>query len=191
MMRNILLMNGNPKEASFAKQLSDTYEDEASKKYQVSRFNLSEMNFNPSLENGYDEIQPLEPGLIEFQQSVLIADHIVIVAPIWWGGLPAKLKGLFDRTFLPGFAFKFEDDNPEPVQLLKGKTSRLILTMDAPSDYATEQAQPIMQQLDQFTLQFSGVSKAEHNLFGSVILSDREQQHNWLQTVKDVAAVGR
>lgn len=190
-MKNILLLNGNPKDVSFAKQLSDTYEDEASKKYQVSRFNLSEMRFNPSLENGYDEIQSLEPSLIEFQKFVLLADHIVIVAPIWWGGLPAKLKGLFDRTFLPGFAFKFEDDNPEPVQLLKGKTSRLILTMDAPADFATEQAQPILQQLDQFTLQFSGVSKAEHNLFGSVILSDRDQQNNWLQTIKDVAVVGR
>ena len=49
---------------------------------------------------------------------------MVIFTPIWWGALPAKLKGLIDRTFLPGFAFQYEEGKLMPKQLLKGRTAR-------------------------------------------------------------------
>ncbi|MEZ5507060.1 MAG: NAD(P)H-dependent oxidoreductase [Gammaproteobacteria bacterium] len=41
---------------------------------------------------GYDA-QPLEPDLQTFQDSIVWAQHLVVVAPVWWGGLPARLKG--------------------------------------------------------------------------------------------------
>lgn len=33
------------------------------------------------------------------------ADALILVFPTWWFGLPAILKGWFDRTFAPGLAF--------------------------------------------------------------------------------------
>ncbi|QUJ69810.1 NAD(P)H-dependent oxidoreductase (plasmid) [Photobacterium sp. GJ3] len=188
MSKKILLLNANPKAESFAKSLADAYEIEAREHASVRRLNLSEMHFTPSLDAGYDAVQPLEPCLSHFQESLRWAEHIVIVSPIWWGGLPAKLKGFIDRTFLPGFAFQFEGDNPEPVPLLKGKTARIILTMDAPAEMLAEQAEPVLAQLDRFTLQFCGVSPAETTLLGSVILSTETQRQLWL---KDIQALGR
>ena len=187
-MKNVLLLNANPKKVSFSHQLADSYEIEAREQANVRRFNLSGMDFNPSLENGYDSIQVLEDCLTAFQQSIQWANHIVIVSPIWWGALPAKLKGLIDRAFLPGFAFKFEGDSLEPTPLLVGKTSRIILTMDAPEEFVREQAQPVLEQLDRFTLQYCGVSEAECNLFGSVILADESQRNSWLQTAKQLGS---
>lgn len=102
----------------------------------------------------------------------------------------AKLKGLFDRSFLPGFAFEYEGDNPSPLQLLKGKTSRIIITMDAPSDYAEEQAAPAITQLDLFTLQFCGFEKAQVNLFGSIILANDENKLLWEKLVQDIGSRG-
>ena len=32
--------------------------------------------------------------------SLTWAEHVVLILPMWWGGLPAKTKGLFDRTLL-------------------------------------------------------------------------------------------
>ncbi|WP_444943599.1 NAD(P)H-dependent oxidoreductase [Microbulbifer sp. ZKSA006] len=187
-MKNILILNGNPKKNSLSKRLSDVYGAEAVQRAQIRRYNLSEMDFNSNLEFGYDDSQSLEGCLSDFQQALLWAEHIVIISPIWWGGLPSKLKGLIDRTFLPGFTFKFEGDNSEPVQLLKGKTSRIILTMDAPDEFLMEQAKPIIEQLDRYTLQYCGVFKAAVNLFGSVIMSDKDQQETWLETVKELGA---
>lgn len=46
--------------------------------------------------------------------------------------MPALLKGFIDRSFVPGFAFKYRRGNPLPAKLLGGRSARLITTMDAP-----------------------------------------------------------
>ncbi|MGN6036669.1 NAD(P)H-dependent oxidoreductase [Brevibacterium casei] len=39
------------------------------------------------------------------QEKVRGADAIVVQFPLWWYGMPAILKGWFDRVFVSGFAF--------------------------------------------------------------------------------------
>lgn len=187
-MKRILLLDGNPKKNSFSTSLSSVYEVEAQKTGNIRRFNLSDMIFDPNLESGYNEAQVLEPCLSDFTQSLLWAEHIVIISPIWWGGLPAKLKGLFDRVFLPGVTFKYASDSIHPVQLLSGKTSRIILTMDTPEEMMKEHSKPLLEQLGRNTLEFCGVSKADVNLFGSVILSDDRQRSTWIEMVKELGS---
>lgn len=40
------------------------------------------------------------------QRRVCAADAFVFVFPIWWGGVPAILKGWFDRVLAYGFAYQ-------------------------------------------------------------------------------------
>ncbi|WP_298771581.1 NAD(P)H-dependent oxidoreductase [uncultured Shewanella sp.] len=188
MTKKILVLNGNPKSRSYCQHLAELYAIQANEYFDIRQFNLSNMVFNPSLDFGYDAIQVLEPCLSDFQQAIQWAEHIVIVTPIWWGGIPAKLKGLFDRTFLPGFAFNYIDDNPFPVRLLQGKTARIIMTMDTPSDGIEEQAAPVIAQLDRYTLQFSGIEKAALTLLGSIILAEPNNEAAW---ENEVQALGR
>lgn len=58
-----------------------------------------------NLQEGYDVIQELEPDLIQLQEHIKWAKHIVFLSPVWWGSFPAKFKAAIDRIFLPGFAF--------------------------------------------------------------------------------------
>lgn len=185
-MKNILALNGNPKVESFGKNLADQYEIAAKEIANVRRFDLYQMAFNPSLDCGYDDFQALEDSLVGFQEAVRWADHLLIVAPVWWGGVPAKLKGLFERTFLPGFAFRYETGNPFPIQLLKGKTYRLVLTMDAPAEYIEEQAQPVLEQLGKFTLDFSGIEAQTPIKFGSVSFAEKEELKAYLEKIKQI-----
>jgi putative NADPH-quinone reductase len=191
MKKNILVLDGNPKSTSYCKHLADVYENVAGEFFTVKRIGISSMDFNLSLDTGYDHQQLLEPSLVEFQQSIKWADHLVIVTPIWWGGIPAKLKGLFDRAFLPGFSFKYEADNPLPLQLLKGKTSRLIMTMDAPAEYAEQQSAPIIEQLDTFTLQFCGFEPAQYSLIGPILTATPEDKEIWQSSIIKYAKQGR
>ncbi|XID96123.1 NAD(P)H-dependent oxidoreductase [Paenibacillaceae bacterium WGS1546] len=84
---------------------------------------------------GYRRRTELEPALLEAQEAIRRADHLVFVYPTWWGTMPAVLKGFIDRVFPPGFDFKYRDGSPLWDKLLKGKSARLIVTMDTPSWY--------------------------------------------------------
>ncbi|WP_028456223.1 NAD(P)H-dependent oxidoreductase [Chitinilyticum litopenaei] len=175
-----LILNGNPKPDSLAGALCDSYQAALAPARTATRLNLHDMVFDPDLRQGYDAVQPLEPALQDWQQQLLRADQLLIVAPVWWGGIPARLKGLFDRSFLPGFAFRYQAGNPWPEPLLRGRRASLILTMDAPAELLAEQAAPVLAQLGQCTLAFSGLVLDEPLLLGSVQASTPGQRADWL-----------
>ena len=99
----------------------------------MDRLNIGEMQFDPILHKGYRERQELEPSLVRFQELILSCDHFVVVYPVWWVGMPAILKGLFDRAWLPGSAFRYIKTRAGERtifwnRLLRGKTARIIMT---------------------------------------------------------------
>ena len=129
----ILILNGNNKRESLSAAIWKAYRDGATEGgNEVILVNIAELKFDPILHEGYLVVQEMEPDLIDFQQKLLWADHFVVVYPTWWGGLPALLKGLFDRSFYSGFAFKYHDKGPMWDKLLSGRSAHVITTMDAP-----------------------------------------------------------
>jgi NAD(P)H dehydrogenase (quinone) len=56
----------------------------------------------------------LDPQLAQHQDLVRRADLIVLTFPLWWAGMPAVLKGWFDRVFTEGFAYGLRDDAGNP-----------------------------------------------------------------------------
>ncbi|TMN40546.1 NAD(P)H-dependent oxidoreductase [Pseudoalteromonas sp. S2755] len=189
-MKKILLLNGNPKTKSLCHAITTSYEQAASTQHQVRRMDLSEMHFEINLMYGYEASQRLEPCLKQFQENLLWAQHIVIVSPIWWLALPAKLKGLIDRALLPGFAFKYSEAGTEIEKLLAHKTARVILTSDTPQTYLQEVAAGLMAQLEHGTLGFCGIEPTQHTLFGPAHLATPEVIDNWLSEVTSLAVWG-
>ena len=39
------------------------------------------------------------------QEKFLQADHVILIFPLWWGGMPAILKGWIDRVLACGIAY--------------------------------------------------------------------------------------
>ncbi|CAN5329438.1 NAD(P)H-dependent oxidoreductase [soil metagenome] len=66
------------------------------------------------------------PDLAREQQRVLKADLIIWIYPIWWGGVPAILKGWFDRVMAFGFAYA--DGKRFDSGYFRDKTGVLCLT---------------------------------------------------------------
>lgn len=126
MKKKILVVMGHPSLKSLSKSIADAYIKGAKKNYGVKSLYLSKLKFDPILHEGYNKVQKLEPDLIKAQKYIKWADHIVFIYPMWWGMVPALLKGFFDRTLLPGFAFKFKRKKLE--KYLKGKTGSLMIT---------------------------------------------------------------
>lgn len=168
-MRTLIIL-GHPDKKSLCAAIADNYEKGAKEKGgEIQRINLSDLNFNPNLKNGYRVVQNLEPDLIEAQKQVKWATHIVIVFPVWWGGVPALLKGFLDRAFLPGFAFKYRENSHNWDKLLTGKSARLIVTSDAPVWWLyLTYFHPAVNMMKKAVLEFCGVSPVEVMSFGSI-----------------------
>lgn len=184
MTKRILVLAGNPKPKGFSNYLAEVYAKAAEPDFEVRLVRLSEMQFDPNLSLGYDDEHPLEQVLLSFQESLLWADHLVIFTPIWWGSLPAKLKGLIDRTFLPNFAFEYTSGKSTQTKLLKNKTSRVFMTMDAPPwYYKLFQGAPAVKQLKTATLKFCGFKSVKTNMYGPIINSKDKAKDKWIKQV--------
>jgi NAD(P)H dehydrogenase (quinone) len=135
-MKKILVISGHPNPDSFNYSLAESYKKGAEKTdCEVEILSIGELKFNPNLEYGYQKRMELEPDLIMAQKKIKLADHIVWIFPLWWGTMPAIMKGFIDRIFLPDFAFKQIDGSLISKKLLVGKTARIICTMDYPVWY--------------------------------------------------------
>ncbi len=129
---------GHPDADTMTGQIATLYESAAKAAgHDVRRMNLGQMRFDPILHKGYKEIQELEPDLKEFHKHLVWCEHFVVLYPNWWQTMPALLKGLFDRAWLPGICFnmrKHKDGTPTMgwKKRMKGKTARVFVLSGSP-----------------------------------------------------------
>jgi NAD(P)H dehydrogenase (quinone) len=74
---------------------------------------LYELDFPPCLtEAEYEGIKGRrspepDPVVAQWQAAVTESTDLVFIYPVWWYGMPARLKGFVDRVFTRGFAYRF------------------------------------------------------------------------------------
>ena len=187
-MKKTLIINGHPDRESFCFALAESYKKGAdSSGADCKLVHLIDLDFNPILTFGYRKISELEPDLVKMQAEILAAEHLVLVYPNWWSTCPALLKGFIDRVFVPNFAFKYRENSPFWDKLLKGKTARLIVTMDTPKWYywlinrsAGHNAMKIG------VLEFCGIKPVKISVFTPIKSSDEAKRKKWLAEVEEL-----
>lgn len=80
----------------------------------------------------------LSPDIRAEQEKIDWAGTVVWQFPLWWYGMPAILKGWFDRVFVKGFAYGVTDPR-QPDRTLRygegnllGKRALVVLTAGSP-----------------------------------------------------------
>lgn len=185
-MKKTLIIQGHPDSESYCRALANAYKVGAlSAGAEVQEIIVSELKFNPSLEFGYRKRTELEPDLLAAQEKIKWAEHLVIVYPLWWGGVPALLKGFFDRTFLPGFAFQKRENSVWWDKYLTGKSARIITTMDQPAWYHwLIYGEPAHKALKKMILEFCGIKPVKITSIGPIRFSKDEFRKKYLEKVK-------
>lgn len=185
--KNILVICGNPDKDTFSGNIADHYQVGAQDSgHHVERVNVGELNFDPILHKGYKEIQPLEPDLLALQEKFRAADHIVIVYPNWWCSMPAILKGIFDRIWLPGFAFNFNKQTKKIDRHLKGKTGRVIILSGSHSPFKTWwQFGDYTNEIQYGIMEFAGI-RTNVTAFGPCEKVDNTCRERWLKDVENL-----
>jgi NAD(P)H dehydrogenase (quinone) len=184
-MKKILIINCNPVVGSFSDAIADSYRKGAIKNSEIEEIRIRDLKFNPNLTNGYHKRTNLEPDLLEAWEKIKWCDHMIWVHPVWWGGLPAITKGFIDRLFLPGFTFQYRQNSVWWDKLLRGKSARILTTMDQPSWYYwLINNEPSINQLKKTILGFCGVNPIKVSSFGPVKNSSEAQRIKWLKKIE-------
>lgn len=132
-MPKCLVLSGHPLAPSFSAALADRYANMmAEAGIDVRRVDLAGMDVPASIPDRLPGDDAMRGDIAAFWQDMVWADHVVIVHPLWWGGMPAKLKALFDVVLQMGKAYRYEGNMPLPLGLLKGRSARVIVTSDTP-----------------------------------------------------------
>ena len=191
MSRRILILDGHPDPdpARFCHALAASYAQGAAEiGHVVHRTNLSDLEF-PVLQSRHDwEEGPTPAAILDLQDQLAWADHIVIVYPLWLGETPARLKALFEQAFRPAFAFGGKAVSPGGGKL-KGRSARVIVTMGMPAAaYRFFYLAHSLRSLKRNILDLVGIGPVRDTLIGGVETRSDASRKRCLTQVRRMGA---
>jgi putative NADPH-quinone reductase len=128
-MKKILILDCHPNKDSFCAALAEEYSKGAKEgKFDVKFIKLRDLKFDNILHYSSGTDQKLEPDLVKQQELLTWCNHLVVITPVWWNGVPGLFKGYLDRMILGGFAYKFNPNTGGIEGMLAGRTMRAIYT---------------------------------------------------------------
>lgn len=132
-MPRCLVLCGHPLDPSFAAALAGRYaEVMAAWGVEVRRLDLAGLAVPPTLSTRLPGPADRVGDIARVWDDMVWADHLALVYPLWWGGMPAKLKALVDIVLQAGAAYDYEGSNPLPRGLLAPRSARVVVTSDTP-----------------------------------------------------------
>ncbi|GAB4180389.1 MAG: NAD(P)H-dependent oxidoreductase [Thalassobaculales bacterium] len=194
MSRRILLIDGHPDPdpRRFVHALAAAYaEGAAAAGHELRRIEVAGLDF-PLLRTAADwESGAQAPGLAQAQAAIAWADHLVILYPLWLGGMPALLKGFLEQVLRPGFAVA-EDRNRAAPGLLTGKSARLVVTMGMPAlVYRWFYFAHSLRALKRNILKYCGVAPVADTLVGGVAKLGAAGRARWLARLGELGRQAR
>jgi NAD(P)H dehydrogenase (quinone) len=145
---------------------------------------LYKMKFNPVLSDE-DFLSPASKTAsydIETEQKhVKWADHLIFVYPVWWGGMPAAMKGYIDRVFSEGFAYEYVDG--ESKGLLSPRKGSTICTTGACSDEYRNVHDAINLISREVIFDFVGIETCKQLFYGGVPSVSDDVRQSYIRNV--------
>jgi NAD(P)H dehydrogenase (quinone) len=124
--------------------------------------------------------QSMPKDVLEQQAKVAAADALAFIAPVFFVGYPAILKGWVERVFTLGFAFELSaagwaGDVGGRIPLLKHEKALIInTTIFDQKSYDAGIGEAMGRLMDDWCLRFPGVKQVEHVYFHAVHDGDTE-----------------
>lgn len=187
MGRRILILDGHPDPdpARYGHALAASYARGAvGMGHVVHRTNLSDLDF-PDLRAVADWEDGTPPPAIQaFQDQLVWAEHIVILYPLWLGGMPARLKALLEQAFRPAFAFDGQTVSLQGGRL-KGRSARVVVTMGMPGAvYRAFYFAHSLRSLKRNILALVGIAPVRDTVIGGIAGRSDADRKRWLERLR-------
>lgn len=157
----VLVVYCHPVETSFASALhQEVLTNLRAAGHDVDDCDLYAEGFNPVLSReerlGYHEVPSNRVALQSYIDRLNRAEAIVFCFPTWCFGLPAMLKGYFDRLFMPGVAFDITDPANVKPMLTHIKRISAVVTYGRPRWVAWYMGDPPRKIVTRYMLRLTG-----------------------------------
>ncbi len=194
MPKRLCIIQGHPDpmKVHFCHALANAYVEGAREGgHEIREIFVADLDF-PILRSKEEwENTPTPPALRQPQQDVLWADHMLIVYPLWLGGLPALLKGFLEQLFRPDLVQEKSELGKMFANLLKGKTSRIVVTMGMPGViFRWYYGAHSLNNLKRSILGFCGMGPIKDDLVGIVESMSEAKRKQWLERMKKLGRQG-
>ena len=186
-MTRVAIIQGHPTSDSrhFCHALADAYARGAAEGgHEIRVVSVADLDF-PLLRSKSDWESALPPPTIaEAQRTLVWAEHLVIVYPLWLGGMPALLKGFMEQAFRPAFMTGGAGPKASWKTALKGRSSRIIITMGMPGfAYRWYFGAHSLRSLKRSILALIGIGTNRHTLVGMIEGMNDAKREAWLAAV--------
>lgn len=184
-----LIIYAHPYEGSFNNAILKKVEERLKEKgdnYDIIDLNLE--NFDPVMRKEdlalYSKGGYQDEKVGEYQKKIEKATRLVFIFPIWWGGLPAILKGFIDKVFLKGWAYE------KKGIMLVGKLQHIketlvISTMETPNlIYSLLLKEPMKHMFIKGTLNLIGIKKVKTLSFDMISSANSEKIKKYLNKIE-------
>lgn len=181
-MTRILILNGHPDPDPdrFVHAALRSYAEGATGAHEIRELAIGKIDFPIIRTRSAWQDEPPPQAVLEAQQAIGWAEHLVIGYPLWLGDMPALLKGFLEQVFRPGFAFHYEAGSAWPAKHLMGRSARVIVTMGMPAPvYSLYLRAHSLKSLERNILGFTGISPVRHSIVGDVEGSEAHREA-WL-----------
>ncbi|MGE8398262.1 MAG: NAD(P)H-dependent oxidoreductase, partial [Comamonas sp.] len=133
----VLVIFSHPVETSFQASMHQTVVQELrAAGHKVDDCDLYAEGFNPVMSReeriGYHEVPSNQIPVKRYIERLQWAEAVVFCFPTWCFGLPAMLKGFFDRVLMPGVAFDISDPANVKPSLTHIKHISAVVTYGRP-----------------------------------------------------------
>jgi NAD(P)H dehydrogenase (quinone) len=125
--------------------------------------------------------------VLEQQRKIAQAQGLAIIAPVWFVGFPAILKGWIERVFTYGFAFNLTPEGWQGeiggrVPLFKHEKALIMsTTLFNEKAYQGGLGQAMKKLIDDFGFRYPGIKNVEHVYFYFVGEVDAAKRQSYLQ----------
>ncbi len=169
-MKRIVIIDGHPsaERDHYCHALAKAYQQGAEENHEVRVITISELDFALVRDPKGWSAEEAEPDIVNAQEAIAWADHLVFVYPLWLGDLPALLKAFLEQVMRPGFAIEITA-KAKWRALLKGKSARIIVTMGMPAPiYRLFFRSHSVKSLKRNILHFVGIKPVRTTIIGRV-----------------------
>jgi NAD(P)H dehydrogenase (quinone) len=133
----VLVIYAHPLADSFAAALHKAVVESLTEAgHEVDDCDLYAMGFDPVMtpaeRRAHNSPNPELAAVEHHVERLRAADALVLCFPVWWYGMPAILKGYFDRVWVNGVAFHLRTGGKIEAGLHRLKKLGLVATYGAP-----------------------------------------------------------